>query len=118
MEISVPTNARPRAGMVISLALYKSCPAAYALPFVGARALSLSSKTCSCCSALAAAAMEGAIGAGGCSAAMLRCVLANGVGVAVPESVPRGRVDACESGEGSITFVRFGRGELGREGGS
>jgi len=43
-----------------------------------------------------------------------------GVGVAVPES----SADACGKdcwfvrGVGSITFVRFGRGEAGREGGS
>jgi hypothetical protein len=91
-------------------ALYKSCPAAYALPLVGACALSDRSRTCNCCSALAAAAMLGAIGAGGCRDAM-SIVLDSGVGVAVPEVV-------LFSGDGSITFVRFGRGELGREGGS
>jgi hypothetical protein len=48
-EISVPTSARPRAGTVMSLALYRSCPAAKALPFVGARALGLKSWTWSCC---------------------------------------------------------------------
>lgn len=46
------------------------------------------------------------------------CVFASGVGVAVPESVPRGSVDVLERGVGSITFVRFGRGELGRDGAS
>lgn len=58
--------------------------------------------------------MFGAIGAGGCSAAMF----ASGVGVAVPESVPRGSVECWVRGVGSITRVRFGRGEEGREGGS
>ena len=115
--MSVGTRARPLAGMVMSLALYKSWPAAYALPLVGARALSLSKRTCNCCSALAAAAIEGAMGAGGWRLAML-CALASGVGVAVPESVPRGSVFAWLSGVGSITFVRFGKGELGRDGGS
>jgi hypothetical protein len=110
MEISVGTSARPRAGIVMSFALYKSCPAAYALPLVGARALSDRSRTCSCCSALAAAAMLGAIGAGVWRDAM-SMALDSGVGVAVPEMV-------LLSGDGSITFVRFGRGELGREGGS
>jgi hypothetical protein len=122
--MSVPTNALPLAGTVISLALYKSCPAAYVLPFVGTVALSLRRMTCNCCSALAAAAIDGAMGAGGCSAAIfvalarLLCAFAKGVGVAVPESVPRWRVDAWESGEGSITFVRLGSGEFGRDGGS
>lgn len=45
-------------------------------------------------------------------------MFASGVGVAVPESVPRGSVDVGLKGVGSITFVRFGRGEFGREGGS
>lgn len=45
-------------------------------------------------------------------------VFASGVGVAVPESVPRGSVEADVRGEGSIIFVRLGRGEEGREGGS
>lgn len=45
-------------------------------------------------------------------------VAANGVGVAAPESVPRGSVDAVLRGVGSITFVRLGSGEDGREGGS
>jgi hypothetical protein len=45
------------------------------------------------------------------------CALARGVGVAAPESVC-GSVEAWVSGVGSITFVRFGSGELGREGGS
>jgi hypothetical protein len=108
----------------MSFALYKSCPAAYALPFVGARALSLSSRTCSCCSALAAAAIDGAIGAGGCrprASDMLVCgmwVLARGVGVEMPESVSRGSVEVLLRGVGSITRVRFGSGELGRDGGS
>lgn len=44
--------------------------------------------------------------------------MANGVGVAVPESEPRGRVDVLESGVGSMTLVRFGSGEEGSEGGS
>jgi hypothetical protein len=65
--ISVSTLALPLAGITISLALYRSCPAANALPFVGAVALSLNSSTCSCVSAEAAAAIEGAIGAGSCS---------------------------------------------------
>jgi hypothetical protein len=107
--ISVGTSALPLAGTTTSLAAYKSCPAAYRLPLVGARALSLSSRTCNCCSALAAASTLGAIGAGGCSAAM-SIALVSGVGVAVPEAVVRG--------EGSITFVRFGSGEDGSEGGS
>jgi hypothetical protein len=47
-----------------------------------------------------------------------RCVAAKGVGVAAPESVPRGRVEAWERGVGSMTFVRFGRGDEGRDGGS
>lgn len=45
-------------------------------------------------------------------------MLARGVGVAAPESVPRGRFDVCWKGVGSMTFVRLGRGEDGREGGS
>lgn len=45
-------------------------------------------------------------------------VAANGVGVAAPESVPRGSVDAVVRGVGSITFVRLGSGEEGRDGGS
>lgn len=45
-------------------------------------------------------------------------MFASGVGVAAPESVPRGRVEADVRGEGSITFVRLGRGEEGSEGGS
>jgi hypothetical protein len=40
------------------------------------------------------------------------------VGVAAPESMPRGNESGCERGVGSITRVRFGRGEDGREGGS
>jgi hypothetical protein len=107
----------------VSSALYKSCPAANALPLVGALAFGLSNWTCNCCSAAAAPADEGAaIGAEDCSAAMLswlgRCVAAKGVGVAAPESVPRGRVEAWERGVGSMTFVRFGRGDEGRDGGS
>lgn len=117
IEMSVPTSALPLAGIVTSFALYRSWPAAYTLPLVGARALSLSKRTCNCCSALAAAATKGAIGAGGCRAAMC-AALANGVGVAVPESSPRGSVEACVRGEGSIILVRFGSGELGRDGGS
>jgi hypothetical protein len=97
--ISVATNALPRAGITVSTALYKSCPAAKALPLVGALALGLSNWTCNCCSAAAALADDEApTGAEGCSAAMLswlgRCVAAKGVGVAAPESVPRGRVEA------------------------
>jgi hypothetical protein len=122
MLISVGTNARPLAGIVMSFALYKSCPAAYGLPFVGALAVSLSSRTWSCCCSEAAAATLGAMFAGGCRAAMLdvlvRCA-ARGVGVAAPESGSwRGSVEPWVRGEGSITFVRFGRGEFGREGGS
>lgn len=49
------------------------------------------------------------MGAGGCKAAM-SIALVSGVGVAVPEAVVRG--------EGSITFVRFGSGEFGSDGGS
>ena len=40
IAISVSTRARPRAGMTILRALYRSWPAAKALPFVGALALS------------------------------------------------------------------------------
>jgi len=65
------------------------------------------------------------MGAGPCRVAMLaalgRCVLvfARGVGVAVPvSSLLRGSVETLERGVGSITFVRFGRGEDGRDGGS
>ena len=36
----------------------------------------------------------------------------------VPGSEARGRVEGWLSEEGSITFVRFGRGEEGSEGGS
>lgn len=115
--MSVGTNALPLAGIVISFALYRSCPALYGLPFVGAFACSLRRRTWSCCSAMAAAAMEGAIGAGACREAMF-AMLARGVGVDVPASSPRGSVETLESGVGSITFVRFGRGEEGREGGS
>jgi hypothetical protein len=43
---------------------------------------------------------------------------ARGVGVAVPESVPRGSILGCSKGVGEMIFVRFGRGEDGREGGS
>jgi hypothetical protein len=109
IEMSVPTIARPRAGIVTSCALYKSCPAAYADPLVGAFAWGLSSWTCSCISTAAAAAIDGAIGAGGCRApavadaeepigwvgwcSVAEDMLARGVGVAVPESVPRGRVE-------------------------
>lgn len=92
MEISVATIALPLAGITVSFALYRSCPAANALPFVGAFAFSLSSRTCRACSAAAPAATEGAIGAGGCKAAMFE--LASGVGVAVPESLFRGNVEA------------------------
>ena len=92
MLISVGTRALPRAGMTISFALYRSCPAANLLPLVGALAFSLSSMTCRACSAAAPAAIEGATGAGACRAAML--VLASGVGVAVPESSLRGNVEA------------------------
>lgn len=48
------------------------------------------------------------------------CVLARGVGVVVPETSERGRavVWAWVKGVGSITRVRFGKGELGSEGGS
>lgn len=120
MLISVGTRARPLAGIVISFALYKSCPAAKALPLVGAVAASLSSRTWSCCSAAAAAAIEGAMFAIGRAIGVT--VLARGVGVAAPESEPRGRVVVSEGwatkGAGSITFVRLGSGELGSEGGS
>jgi hypothetical protein len=121
--ISVATNALPRAGIVVSTALYKSCPAAKALPLVGALAFELSNWTCNCCSAAAALAQDdAALCAKGCRAAMLswlgRCVAARGVGVAAPESVPRGKVEAWERGVGSMTLVRFGRGDEGREGGS
>lgn len=123
MLISVATNARPLFGITISFALYKSCPAAYGLPFVGALAFSLNNSTCSCCCSAAAAATLGAMFAGGCSAAMFAVLwswAASGVGVAAPESGSweRGSMEACVRGEGSITFVRFGNGELGREGGS
>lgn len=48
------------------------------------------------------------------------CVLARGVGVAVPEMSSRARaaVWVWVKGVGSITRVRFGRGELGSDGGS
>ena len=39
-------------------------------------------------------------------------------GIILPESEARGRVEGWLSVEGSITFVRLGRGEDGREGGS
>jgi hypothetical protein len=107
--ISVATNALPRAGITVSTALYRSCPAAKALPLVGALALGLSNWTCNCCSA--AAAPTDAVG---CSAAMLSWLGS----VAAPESVPRGRVEAWERGVGSMTFVRLGRGDDGRDGGS
>ena len=107
MEMSVATIALPLAGITVSFALYRSCPAANALPFVGALAFSLSSKTCSACSAAAPAAIEGATGAGGCKAAIFE--LASGVGVAMPESLLRGSVEAWLSGAGSITLVRLGR---------
>lgn len=116
MLMSVATMARPHLGTTVSLAAYRSNPAAKALPFVGARAVSLSSSTCRACSAAAAAAMLGATGAGGCSADMAE--LASGVGVAAPLSVVRGRVEVGSSGAGSITFVRLGRGDAGRDGGS
>lgn len=45
-------------------------------------------------------------------------MLARGVGVAVPESVPRGKVEVVVRGVGSIIRVRLGSGELGRDGGS
>lgn len=112
MEISVSTLALPRAGITTSRALYRSWPAAKALPLVGARAASLRSWTWRACSAAAAAAMLGAIGAGGWRA------MARGVGVEVPESEARGSVDGWLREEGSMTFVRFGRGDEGREGGS
>jgi len=116
MLMSVATMALPHLGTTVSLAAYRSNPAAKALPLVGARALSLSSSTCRACSAAAAAAMLGATGAGGCSADMAE--LASGVGVAAPLSVVRGRVEVGSSGAGSITFVRLGRGDAGRDGGS
>ena len=54
------------------------------------------------------------MGAGGCRTDDM---FARGVGVASPESVPRGRVVGWVRGEGEITFVRLGRGEEGRLGG-
>jgi hypothetical protein len=45
-------------------------------------------------------------------------MFASGVGVAAPESVPRGSESLCVRGVGSITRVRFGSGEDGKEGGS
>lgn len=54
------------------------------------------------------------MGAGGCRTDDM---FARGVGVARPESVPRGRVEGWVRGEGEITFVRLGRGEEGRLGG-
>ena len=57
------------------------------------------------------------MGAGGCKPVDM-FVLASGVGVEMPESEFRGRVEACVSGVGSMNFVRFGKGEEGREGGS
>lgn len=122
MLISVSTLTLPLAGTTTSLALYRSCPAANALPLVGAFALSLSSCTCKLCSAAAAAAIDGAMDAEGCRP--IGCVgcgvlmFASGVGVAVPESVPRGRVEAWSRGVVSIMRVRLGSGEDGREGGS
>lgn len=50
--------------------------------------------------------------------ALCNVVLASGVGVAVPESAPRGSVEADVRGEGSMIFVRLGSGDEGREGGS
>jgi hypothetical protein len=111
MLISVATMARPRAGMVVSFALYRSWPAAKALPLVGGVAVALRSLTCSEFSAAVAADAAGAECVG---AAML----ASGVGVARPESVPRGSVDGCVRGVGSITFVRLGSGLEGSDGGS
>ena len=59
------------------------------------------------------------MGAGGCRLPLVGIVLlARGVGVAKPESVPRGRVEVVLRGVGSITFVRLGRGDEGSEGGS
>ena len=85
---------------------------------MGALAFALSNCTCNCCSAAAAAAIDGAIGAGAWSTVPLAIVLARGVGVAKPESVPRGSVDVVLSGVGSMTFVRLGRGDEGSDGGS
>lgn len=71
--------------------------------------------------------MLGVICAGACSSAMLLLlvcdaagayVLARGVGVAAPESVPRGSGADGLKGVGSMTLVRLGKGELGSEGGS
>lgn len=55
------------------------------------------------------------MGAGGCRT---EDMLARGVGVAEPESVPRGSVEAWLRGVGSMTFVRLGSGDEGRDGGS
>lgn len=54
------------------------------------------------------------------AAALGSVLLARGVGVAVPESLSRawGSVEADVRGEGSMTFVRLGRGEEGSDGGS
>lgn len=111
MLMSVPTMALPRAGIVRSFALYRSWPAANALPFVGAFAVALKSRTCS---EFSAAVCNDAAGFGCWGAA----ILASGVGVASPESVLCGRVDVSLSGVGSMTLVRFGSGELGIDGGS
>lgn len=78
MLMSVSTLARPLAGITTSRALYRSWPAAKALPLVGARALSLRSWTWRACSADAAAATLGAMGAAGWRD------MARGVGVKVP----------------------------------
>ena len=48
----------------------------------------------------------------------IEAMFASGVGVAVPLSVPRGSVDGCPKDVGSMTFVRLGRGDAGRDGGS
>lgn len=107
--MSVATRALARAGITTSRALYRSWPAAKALPFVGARAASLRSTTWSCCWAAAAVVVVVEEGAG---------MAARGVGVAGPESVLRGSVDVVLRGVGSRTLVRLGRGDEGREGGS
>lgn len=130
--ISVSTLARPRAGTTTSRALYKSWPAANALPFVGARALSLRNCTCSpvpCVAAIpistpvSATAAPAEVGAGaprgcvGCGVSEPVEAMASGVGVEVPESVPW----RWALGVGKVsrmTFVRLGSGEEGREGGS
>jgi hypothetical protein len=116
IEISVATFARCRAFTTTSAAAYRSCPALNSLPFVGAFAFALRNCTCSVGGASGIAAWAALIAWVGRCALMVD--VARGVGVVAPLSEPRGRAEEVPRGVGSMTLVRLGRGEAGREGGS